>query len=142
MYISVHSMKISLPHKPIMKGAPEMLKKLRSMIQGVEADYADIRYEVKTETQVKFNGREIKSVGSSRTDGYVVRVGKDGGFSSATVTRESDVPRAVEMALEGARTVVKTGGKKTELAEVPAVRETVALELNGDPQEIEIDEKI
>ncbi len=119
-----------------------MLDRLMSMIKEVQADFVDIRYEIKTETLISFTGREIKSVGSNRTDGYVVRVEKDGGFSSATVTREEDVPRAIELALEGAETIVSTGGKKTTLAEVPVVREKVKLNLDGDPREIGIDRKI
>jgi len=119
-----------------------MLDRLRSMIEGVEADFIDIRYEVKTETLVDFVGKEIKSVGSNRTDGYVIRVGRQGGFSSATVTREEDVPRAVKLAVEGADTIVATGGKRTELAEVPVVNETVRLQLDGDPRTVGIDEKI
>ncbi|MCK4806339.1 MAG: TldD/PmbA family protein [Candidatus Aegiribacteria sp.] len=119
-----------------------MLDKLRSMISGVEADFIDIRYEIKTETHISFTGREIRSVGSNRTDGYVIRVGKNGGFSSATVTREEDIPRAMQLAVEGAETIVTTGGKKTVLAEVPVVRENIKLVLDGDPREIGIDDKI
>ncbi|OPL17704.1 MAG: TldD [Candidatus Aegiribacteria sp. MLS_C] len=119
-----------------------MLDRLRSMIDGVRADFVDIRYEVKTETLVEFVGDEIKNVGSNRTDGYVVRVGRDGGFSSATVTREKDVPRALQLASEGAGTIVATGGKEIRLAEVPVVSEKVNLRLDGDPREVSIDDKI
>lgn len=119
-----------------------MLEKLREMISGVHAEFIDIRYEIKTETLISFTGREIRSVGSNRTDGYVIRVGRQGGFSSATVTREEDVPRAIKLAVEGADTIVATGGKKTELAGVPAVNETVKLQLDGDPRKVSIDDKI
>jgi len=112
------------------------------MISGVEADFIDIRYEIKTETKIAFTGREIRRVGSNRTDGFVIRLGKNGGFSSATVTREEDVPRALQLAIEGAETIVATGGKKSVLAEVPVVRENVKLILDGDPREISIDDKI
>jgi TldD protein len=72
----------------------------------------------------------------------VIRVGKNGGFSSATVTKEEDVPRAVELALEGANTIVATGGKRSVLAEVPVVEKNIGLVLDGDPGEVSIDEKI
>jgi TldD protein len=119
-----------------------MIDRLRSMISGVEADFIDIRYEIKTETRIGFAGREIRSVGSNRTDGYAIRVGKNGGFSSATVTREEDVPRALQLAVEGAETIVATNGKKSVLAEVPVVVENVELILDGDPRKISIDDKI
>lgn len=119
-----------------------MLDRLRSMISGVEVDFIDIRYEIKTETGIGFAGREIKSVGSNKTDGYVIRVGKKGGFSSATVTKEEDVPRAIQLAVEGAETIISTGGKRSALADVPVVRKTVELVLEGDPRKISIDDKI
>lgn len=119
-----------------------MLDRLRSMISGIKTDFIDIRYEIKTETQISFTGKEIQGVGSNRTDGYVVRVGKNGGFSSATVTREADVPRAVELAIEGAETIAATGGKKSMLAEVPVIKEIIKLDIDGDPREISIDDKI
>jgi TldD protein len=119
-----------------------MIDRLKSMISGVEVDFIDIRYEIKTETNIGFTGREIRNVGSNRTDGYVIRVGKNGGFSSATVTKEVDVPRAVELAVEGAETIVATGGKESVLTEVPIVKENVKLVLDGDPREIGIDDKI
>jgi TldD protein len=119
-----------------------MIDRLKSMISGVEADFVDIRYEIKTETNINFTGREIRNVGSNRTDGYVVRAGKNGGFSTATVTREEDIPRAVELAVEGAETIIATGGKESVMAEVPLVKETIKLALDGDPREISIDDKM
>ncbi len=119
-----------------------MLDRLRSMIEGVEADFVDVRYEVKRESSVAFAGHEIRTVGTNTTDGYVVRVMRSGGFSTATVTREEDVPRAIELASQGADAIVGTGGKTSSLAEVPAVEAEVRPELAGDPAEIGIDEKI
>ncbi len=119
-----------------------MLGRLESMIREVDADFVDIRYEIKTETVVSFVGREIKSVGSNTTDGFVVRVLREGGFSSATVTREEDVPASIRLALEGADTIRKTGGKRVTLADVPVVEDVVKPPLDIDPREVEIDEKI
>lgn len=119
-----------------------MLDRLGAMIGDVGADFADIRYEVKKETEITFSGRELRSIGANSTDGFVIRVLRDGGFASVTVTKESDVPRALELALEAAETLVTTGGKRTELAPAPVVRRTVTPDLDGDPAMISIDEKL
>ena len=119
-----------------------MLEKLRNMIKEVKADFVDIRYEIKRHTLIGFTGREIRQIGSNNTDGYVVRVLKGGGFSTATVTKEEDVSRALELAVEGAETIVETGGRKSSLEQVPVVRDRVKINLNGDPREIPIDEKL
>ena len=67
-----------------------MLSKLKAILAGVDADYADIRYEVKKETKITFDGKELTDMGSSATDGHVVRVLKNGGFSSVAFTKPQD----------------------------------------------------
>ncbi|MCU0611761.1 MAG: TldD/PmbA family protein [Candidatus Eisenbacteria bacterium] len=119
-----------------------MLDTLRNMVGHVHADFADIRYEIKKETDISFSGRELRSIGANSTDGYVVRVLKEGGFASVTVTKESDVPRAVELAVEAAETIVDSGGKRTSLAPAPPVRETALPDLDGDPAQVSLDEKL
>ncbi|MFO7948839.1 MAG: TldD/PmbA family protein [Candidatus Fermentibacteraceae bacterium] len=119
-----------------------MLQELRKLIADVPADFADIRYEVKRETEVSFAGADLKEVGASTTDGFVVRVLKDGGFATAKVTSREDVRRGLKMALEAAEVIVDSGGKRTELADVPAVEDTVPLELDGDPREVPMEDKI
>ncbi|MBM3321910.1 TldD/PmbA family protein, partial [candidate division WOR-3 bacterium] len=56
-----------------------MFDKLNSVLAGVDADYADIRYELMHETRIAFSGPELTTFVSSSTDGYVLRVLKDGG---------------------------------------------------------------
>lgn len=119
-----------------------MLEKLEKLVAGFPADFADIRYEVEKETTIAFSGKDLKEVTASTTDGYVVRVLKGGGFATATVTRPEDVPRALKLALDGAETMVRARGKHVRLADVPAVRDTVRLELKGDPRGKPLSEKI
>ncbi|MCK5134042.1 MAG: TldD/PmbA family protein [Candidatus Sabulitectum sp.] len=118
-----------------------MLEKLKKIISGAEADYLDIRYEVKKTTTVAMAGRELKKAGSNSTDGFVVRALKDGGFSSVTVTREDDVPEAVKLVVQGA-SAMAGGGKTVTLADVEPVQDHVEPDLNGDPALVPLEEKI
>jgi TldD protein len=79
-----------------------MLDKLRSIVSKATSDYADIRYEIKRETRIVFNGRELFNIGSNSTDGFVVRVLKDGGLSSMAFTRADDAETALRTAEENA----------------------------------------
>ncbi len=119
-----------------------MREKLRSMVSKEPADFADIRYEIRRQTVVSFSGREIKQVNASATDGYVVRALRGTGFSSAVVTKEEDVPRALKLSCEGASTMMKFGGKKIELAPVPVIEDDVEAVLDVDPRKIPISQKI
>lgn len=118
-----------------------MLENLQKMLIGSEADYLDIRYEVKKTTKVVFAGKELKEAGSNHTDGFVVRALKDGGFSSVIVTKESDVAEAIKLAVQGASAMAGQG-KSIVLAEVEPVVDSVEPELFGDPANVSLEEKI
>ena len=118
-----------------------MLENLQKMLVGADADYLDIRYEVKKTTKVVFAGKELKEAGSNRTDGFVVRALKDGGFSSVTVTKESDVPEAVKLAVQGASAMAGQG-KNIVLADVESVVDSVEPDLHGDPADVSLEDKI
>ncbi len=119
-----------------------MRERLGQMLSKVSADFADIRYEIRRQTVVSFGGREIKQVNAGSTDGFVVRARRGTGFSSAVVSREEDVPRAFALAVEGADTMMGSGGRKVALAPVPVVEDEVEPELNGDPRLIPVSDKI
>jgi len=119
-----------------------MLEKLRKKIAGIDADFVDIRYEIKRETRISYKGYEITEAGCSTTDGYAIRLLKDNGFAATTVTREEDIERGLNLALEGAGVIAASGGKKTEFADVPVVEADMRLELDGDPALIPLADKV
>jgi TldD protein len=119
-----------------------MLDKLKSILAGVDADYADIRYEVKQETKISFSGKELTGMSSSATDGHVVRVLKGGGFSSVAFTRLEDAQQALATATENASLVAKRTRKPVKLAPVEAVRAEVLPTLDEDPVAVTAGEKL
>jgi TldD protein len=119
-----------------------MFEKLRSILSKTSADYADLRYEIKKETRITFNGRELAQVGSNSTDGYVLRVLMKGGFSSVAFTRAEDAERSIRAAEENAALISKHIREPVKLAAVPVVRETFTPRLEEDPRGIGIDEKL
>lgn len=118
-----------------------MLESLRRTLEKVEADYADIRYERMRTSSADFVKDQLKGVDSVSTDGYVVRVYRDMGFASATVTREEDVPEALRLASEGA-TVMGRSGKTVVLAHEPPASDYVEPDLKGDPAMVSLKEKL
>lgn len=118
-----------------------MLDELRKTLKKVEADYADIRYERMRTSSADFIKDQLKGVDAVSTDGYVVRVYRDMGFASATVTREEDVPEALRLASEGA-TVMGRSGKTVVLAEEPAICDYVEPDLKCDPADVPLQEKL
>ncbi|MCU0578775.1 MAG: TldD/PmbA family protein [Desulfobacterota bacterium] len=119
-----------------------MFPQLEAILAKVEADYADLRYEIKQETIITFNGRELTQVGTNATDGFVLRVLKRGGFSSVTFTREDQAAWAVRTALENAGLLASQVSQPVSLAPVPAREEIFLPLLPEDPRRVPLEEKL
>ena len=101
-----------------------MFDKLRSILSKVDADYADLRYEIKKETTVVFTGKELTQIGSSSTDGYVLRVLKRGGLSSIAFTKEGDAEKCLRVAEENAMLIAKNIEHPVTFAKSECLKET------------------
>ena len=119
-----------------------MFDKLKTILSNCDAQYADLRYEIKKETLVVFNGKELTQIGSNSTDGFVLRVLKKGGISSIAFTRIGDAERAIRSVQENAVLIGKTMREPVAFAEAQTLRETFLPTLEEDPRKISIDEKL
>lgn len=119
-----------------------MFENLRKIVNKAKADYADARYEVKKETVISFSGKELTKVASNSTDGYVLRVLKDGGMSSVVFTKERDIDKALRVAEENASLIARTIDKPVRLAESEVVKDTFIPELKEDPRKVPMAEKL
>ena len=119
-----------------------MLDKLANAIAGKEADYIDVRYEEKKVTRITFNRNELRDLASDSSDGYVIRVLRNGGFASCTVTRPEDLEEGIGRAVEAADLVAESPQEDVRLAPAPVVRDEVLLELEHDPRELSLHEKL
>lgn len=118
-----------------------MFEDLKSILAKVRAEYADIRYETKTETKIVFNGKELSEIGSNTTDGFVIRILDKGGFSSVAFTDFNDHEKAIRNALENAHLMSSHAKQPVVFAKAPVVKEDYVPELNEDPRDVTIDEK-
>ncbi len=119
-----------------------MFESLKSILSKVDADYADIRYEIKKETQIVFNGKELTTISSNSTDGHIIRVLKNGGLSSVAFTREKDAEEAVPKAVRNTMLISENIENPVGFAKAEVVKDTFIPKLNEDPREISIDEKL
>jgi TldD protein len=112
------------------------------MLSKAEADYADIRYEIKRETRIVFNGRELFHIGANSTDGFVLRILNRGGMSSVSFTRPEDAAAAVRTAEENASLVARHGRKPVLFKTADIIKDTFLPPLDEDPRLVPIDEKL
>ena len=119
-----------------------MFEKLKSILNKVEAEYADIRHETKKETRIAFNGKELTEISSNSTDGYVLRVLDKGGYSSVAFTDPDGHEKAVRIATENARLMSRFTAQPVIFKKNDIINQEYAPELIEDPRQIAIDEKL
>jgi TldD protein len=119
-----------------------MFDKLESILTKVKADYADIRHEIKKETRISFNGKELGEIGSNTTDGYVLRIVNKGGHSSVAFTNTEDHERAISTAMENAHLMANLTTQPVVFARSEIIKDTYVPELKEDPRHVTIDEKL
>lgn len=119
-----------------------MFDTLRKIINGAKADYADVRYEIKKDTVVAFNGRDLSQIGSNSTDGYVIRVLDKGGLASVVFTQLTDASKAVRFAAENAHLIGKARKEPVRFAPAEVIKDKFIPELKEDPREVSMAEKL
>jgi len=115
---------------------------MKKILSKVNVDYADIRYERKIDTNIVYNGKDLTDIGENVTNGYVVRVLKNEGFSSVAFTKFEDAEKAIKSAEQDAEILGKKLAKKVKLANVEVIKDQYIPELSEDPREVSIDEKL
>ena len=119
-----------------------MIDKLKKVIAGIAADYADLRYELVRETKFSFSGKELTGLASSSTDGYVLRVLAGGGMSSIAFTRIEGAAEAAKTCVENAKLVGRQAKEPVRFARTEPAKDLVKPALDTDPRRVSIDDKL
>ena len=119
-----------------------MIVELKRLLEKIDADYADIRYEVRTDNGLRFNNEELAAVTSSSTDGYVIRILKGGGFAAVAFTDVADAEKAIREATISAVLMGKYRKMPIILAPADIVKASYKPVLQEDPRQITMAEKI
>lgn len=119
-----------------------MIEFLRNALSRVDADYADIRHEKMFETAIAFDGKDLSQASTSSTDGYVVRVLKNGGFASGVFTRAEDAQKVLGMVMENAKLTGRNLSEPIRLAPIAATKAIFKPELHEDPRKVSFAEKL
>jgi TldD protein len=118
-----------------------VFEQLKSILSKVAASYADLRYEVMRDTKIDFDGKELSQMTSNSTDGYVLRVLKNGGLATVAFTKPSDAEKALKTAEENAVLIGKRIKEPIKFAKTEVAKDTYEPKLDIDPRHISIDEK-
>jgi TldD protein len=115
-----------------------MQDKLLDLVQKLPAEYAEVRLQHGTGTNVHYAGRELEDIGERTSRGGCVRVLKDGGWGFATFNDLDEIEKYARMAVEQAELV---GGTRIDLAPVGTFRETYRSPVDTDPADVPLADK-
>ena len=115
-----------------------MRDRLTEALRVHDVDYADIRIEDKTESQVVFRGHDLDTIGSSRVLGGIVRALYQGGWGYATFNDLNDLESRVREACATARLV---GRETSQLAPVEPVVDEMPAAMEKDFRHIPLSQK-
>jgi TldD protein len=119
-----------------------MFPLMKSILSRMDSDYGDMRYEIKRETVIVFNGKELTQIGSNSTDGYVLRALKRGGLSSMAFTRETDSEKALRTIEGNCLLIAHRIREPIRFVKAGAIQDTSLPELEEDPRQVPMDEKL
>ncbi len=115
-----------------------MKDELIALCQKLPCDYAEVRIQEGTSTNIHYAGHELEDIGERTQRGGCVRVLKDGGWGFATFNDIDQVEKYARMAVRQAELV---GGEKIALAPVePSVR-VYSSPVDVDPAEVPLKDK-
>jgi TldD protein len=115
-----------------------MRDRLAEALKVHDVDYADIRIEDKTESEVMFRGLELDRIGSSRVIGGIVRALYKGGWGYATFNDLNNLEARVKEACVTAKLV---GTETSQLAPVEPVVDEISAAMEKDFREVPLSAK-
>ena len=108
---------------------------------GMHADYAEARFQANSLTQLFMINGNIEALTSTSRAGIGVRVIVNGSMGFASTNDPTQVDKAVECAVKGAKACTKIS-KKIKLSEETFCEASYASKVLERPEDISIDEKI
>ena len=114
---------------------------IRRALERSGADYAEVRLERASRSQVLFRKDKLENLERSVESGGIVRCLKDGGWGIAVFNDVSELPEKVAEATRFAKLVSKHSDEEVRLASVDPVQETVRATLDRDFREVPLEEK-
>jgi TldD protein len=119
-----------------------MKQRLARMIDGLDADYMDVRYEENRKTDIAYEGTDLRRIAAYGTQGGHLRAYASGGKATASFTAIEDGEGAARTAAAAARLAGQHRKEALRLAPAPVETGSFPLSPQRDPRRIALAEKL
>lgn len=110
---------------------------------GSKTDYLEIRLENNETTSIKFFGKSLDNLTSSKSNGGYVRSCYKGSWGFCSFNDVEKIENHIEDAVKQSIFLGSSSNEKTNLAEIKSVQQTYEIKLSGkDPRKISLNEKV
>jgi len=118
-----------------------MKERLRAALEGLDVDYADIRFDEERKTQIALNKGRVENIAASSPRGGHVRAYVKGARAIASFSRIEDARRVAEETVEAARNAAAHTATMTRLAQAPILEASFPASSPSDPRAVSLQEK-
>jgi TldD protein len=118
-----------------------MKEKLRAALEGLDVDYADIRFDEECKTQITLSTGRVESIATFSPRGGHVRAYAKGAKAIASFSRIEDARRVAEETATAAHAAAVHAGQAIGLADAPVVEEDFVVSTPSDPRAVSLGEK-
>jgi len=118
-----------------------MKERLCAALEGLDVDYADIRFDEERKTQITLNTGRVENIASFSPRGGHVRVYVKGAKAIASFSRVEDARRVAEETADAARVASAHTTKTTSLAEAPILQASFPVSTPSDPRAVSLRDK-
>ncbi|UCF09679.1 MAG: TldD/PmbA family protein, partial [Candidatus Bipolaricaulota bacterium] len=118
-----------------------MRDELRKVLEPLDADYADIRFEENRKTSIRYEGRDLRQIASYSTSGGHVRAYANGGKATASFSRMKDAQQIAHDTCASARLAAAHRPEKLALAPAPVLTGDYPARPAHDPRTVPLTEK-
>lgn len=118
-----------------------MKEKLRAALDGLDVDYADIRFDEERKTQITLSNQRVEQMATFSPRGGHVRAYVNGAKAIASFSRIEDAQRVAKETAAAARAASPYVERPIRLADAPVIERDIAVETSSDPRRVSLAEK-
>lgn len=118
-----------------------MEKRLKDLFNEKGLDYGDVRYEQVEETEISFEGKELKQIKNSHREGGHLRIYNQGCKAVGSFSRPDEASKTKNNLKKASRAGSKFQEEQSRLKEAPIIQDQDHINPDDDPRDYSLSEK-
>ena len=118
-----------------------MKENLKNLFKVGGLDYGDLRFEQNQETEISYEGQELKEIKNSYREGGYLRIYNQGSKAVGAFSELQDASKTRDKLLALSNKAATFQKEKLRLKDAPIVQEQILIKAKNDPRDYRLEEK-